>query len=113
MRAGSGCTSYCLTWPPKLVTSATPGTFFSWRAMRLHARRQIDPGQALDHLLAREIAAVAVVEGNDDERKAELRMREKAHRTGQARQAHLERNRHLFFHFLGGAPREKRDHGDL
>src|SRR5207244_7576482 len=48
------------------------------RELRLHAFGQIEPLQPLDRLLAREVAVHAVVEGDDDERQAELGVREHA-----------------------------------
>jgi hypothetical protein len=54
------------------------------RELRLRAVRQVHFAQALDDLLAREIAVHAVIEGDDQERQAELRVHEHAHRAGQS-----------------------------
>ena len=81
--------------------------------MRLRAFWHVHLAQPLHHLLAREIAAVAVVEGKDDERQPELGMREHAHRTRQPGQADFERNGDLLLNLLGGAAGKQRDHRDL
>src|ERR1700694_618094 len=81
--------------------------------MSLHTRRQIHPGQPLDDLLAGEIPAIAVVECDDHERQAELRVREQPDSGPQARQSDFERNGDLLLALFGRAPRVKRDDGYL
>src|ERR1051325_268361 len=83
------------------------------RQLCLHAVWQVDLAQPLDDLLPGEIAVRPVVEGEDEKRKAELRVRKHAHRAGQPRQRDLQRHRDLLLHLLGGAPGVKRDHRDL
>ena len=83
------------------------------RQLGLRAFRKVDLAQPLDHLLAREIAVHAVVEGEDDERKPELRVREHANRARQSGECDLHRDGDLLFDLLGGAAGKERDHGDL
>ena len=74
---------------------------------------QVDVVQALEHLLAREVVVDVVVEGEDDERQAELRVREHAHRVRQPAQRDLERNRDLLLDFLRRVAGIQRDDGHL
>jgi hypothetical protein len=83
------------------------------RELGLHAFGQVDFAQPLDDLLAREVAVDAVVEGEDQERQAELGVREHAHRPGQARKRDLERHGDLLLHLLGGPSGVERDHRHL
>ena len=50
------------------------------RDLRLHSLRQIGGGQSLHYLLPHKIVGHLVVEGNHDERQAELRVRKQPHR---------------------------------
>ena len=81
--------------------------------LRRDAIRQIGIAQPLSHLLACEIGGRLVVERENEERQAKLRVREHAHRAGQPREGHFEWNRDLLFDFLGCASREQCDDGDL
>ncbi|VTQ76211.1 Uncharacterised protein [Stenotrophomonas maltophilia] len=84
------------------------------RAHRLqfrgHPFRQLHALQALQHLLAREVVIGLVVEGQDDHRQAELRMREHPHRMRDAGQRHFQWHRHLALDLFGGTARVQRHH---
>ena len=133
--------------PPRLTTSATPGTIFNWRSttqssmlrnsvglMRvalqieaedladragqraqrgLDAVRQVGVLQPLLHLLPREVVVDRVVKRDVDERQAELRVREEAHRMRQPAELDLQRDGDLLLDFFGRVARKQRDHRDL
>ena len=76
------------------------------RQLRLRILGQIGFAQAFQHLLAREIRVGLVVECENNERQAELRMREHADHVRHAGERHFNRKRHLLFDFFGGAAGE-------
>ena len=83
------------------------------RDVGFHARWQVYPTQAFIDLLACDVHIGVVVVGDHGERQAELRVREHADRIGQTGQCHLDRQRDLLFHFLGGTARVQRNHRHL
>ncbi len=83
------------------------------RELRLEPGRQLDALQPLEHLLAREVVVDLIVEGQDQERQAELGVREHPHRMGKPAQSDLQRDRDLLLDFLRRVARHQRDHGDL
>ena len=83
------------------------------RQLHLGLAGKVHVAEAFEHQLASLIIVGAVVEGDDQERQAELRVRKHAHRVRQSAQADLQRRGDLLFDFLGRVSRIEGDDGDL